>query len=36
VEILKALREKISSDKKIPQKTSNGNHTKMPYIVDKK
>ena len=36
VEILKALREKISSDKKNPQKTSNGNHTKMPYIVDKK
>jgi len=36
VEILKALREKISTDKKIPQKTSNSNHTKMPYIVDKK
>ena len=36
VEILKALREKISTDKKNPQKTSNGNHTKMPYIVDKK
>ena len=35
VEILKLLKEKISSGDKSEKKTNN-NHSKMPYIVDTK
>jgi lactam utilization protein B len=36
IEILKALRDNISSKKNSSEKSINGNHSKMPYIIDKK
>ena len=36
IEILKALRNNISSKKNSSEKSKNGNHSKMPYIIDKK
>ena len=36
VEILKALREKISPNKSSKEKKDNSNHSKMPYIEDTK
>ena len=36
IEILKALRDNISSKKNSSEKSANGNHSKMPYIIDKK
>ena len=36
IEILKALRENISPRKNSSEKSTNGNHSKMPYIIDKK
>ena len=36
IEILKALRDNISSKKNSSEKSKNGNHSKMPYIIDKK
>ena len=36
IEILKALRDNISSKKNSSEMSTNGNHSKMPYIIDKK
>ena len=36
VEILKALREKISPNKSSKETKNNSNHSKMPYIEDTK